>query len=183
MDKDHSSSSNKTPVRLADHFASSTKFRDLFSYGMDLVEETAAFLDSDGREAARHLSKTASSVYGAESMRLTTRLMQLASWLLLQRAVAEGEMTSEQVVAEKKNIKLHQLATNIGGPGWDELPEVFIDLIERSVSLQKRIQRLDNEIYGTGNTAAPTQPKNPVASQRALLETAFDRRFRDGTDG
>ena len=183
MDKDHSSSSNKTPVRLADHFASSTKFRDLFSYGMDLVEETAAFLDSDGREAARHLSKTASSVYGAESMRLTTRLMQLASWLLLQRAVAEGEMTSEQVVAEKKNIKLHQLATNIGGPGWDERPEVLIDLIERSVSLQKRIQRLDNEIYGTGNTAAPAQPKNPVASQRALLETAFDRRFRAGTDG
>ena len=170
-------------MRLADHFASSTKFRDLFSYGMDLVEETAAFLDSDGREAARHLSKTASSVYGAESMRLTTRLMQLASWLLLQRAVAEGEMTTEQVVAEKKNIKLHQLATKMGGPGWDELPEVFVDLIKRSVSLQKRIRRLDNEIYGTGQPEQPELPKNPVASQHELLETAFDRRFRDGTDG
>ena len=109
MDNDHSSSSNKTPVRLADHFASSNKFRDLFSYGMDLVEETATFLDADGREAARYLSKTASSVYGAESMRLTTRLMQLASWLLLQRAVAEGEMTSEQVVAEKQSVFTSEL--------------------------------------------------------------------------
>ena len=31
--------------------------------------------------------------YASESMRLTTRLMQLASWLLLQRAVAEGELS------------------------------------------------------------------------------------------
>lgn len=178
MDKEQGSNSISAPVRLADHFAASSRFSELFTYGMDLVEETAAFLDSDGREAARGLSKTASAVYGAESMRLTTRLMQLASWLLLQRAVAEGEMTSEQVVSEKQNIKLHQLHTHIGGAGWDELPEMFIDLINRSVSLQKRIQRLDAEIYGSKESVEPVLQKNPVASQRALLETAFDPRFR-----
>ncbi|MEP1207585.1 MAG: DUF1465 family protein [Rhizobiaceae bacterium] len=178
MDKEHSSKSSDTTVRLVDHFAASSKFRDLFSYGMDLVEETAAFLDSDGREAARHLSKTASAVYGTESMRLTTRLMQLASWLLLQRAVGEGEMTSEQVIAEKKNIKLQQLSTHIGGAGWDELPETFIDLVERSVALQNRIQRLDAEIYGSAAGTEDQASPNPVASQHALLETAFDRRFQ-----
>lgn len=178
MDKEHSSKSSDTTVRLADHFAASSKFRDLFSHGMDLVEETAAFLDSDGREAAKSLSKTAATVYGAESMRLTTRLMQLASWLLLQRAVGEGEMTSEQVISEKKNIKLHQLDSQIGGAGWDELPEVFVDLIGRSISLQNRIQRLDAEIYGGKNAAQEAHSENPVASQHALLETAFDRRFQ-----
>ena len=34
-------------------------------------------------------------------MRLTTRLMQLASWLLLQRAVNEGEITAENARTEK----------------------------------------------------------------------------------
>ncbi|NKB50828.1 MAG: DUF1465 family protein [Rhizobiaceae bacterium] len=189
MDKEHGSKTSVTPVRLADHFAASSKFRDLFSYGMDLVEETAGFLDSDGREAARHLPKTAATVYGAESMRLTTRLMQLASWLLLQRAVGEGEMTTEQVISEKKNIKLHQLNTHIGGAGWDDLPPEFVDLVERSVSLQQRIQRLDAEIYGSvssgdgdgeSNTSTNEPPAaNHVASQHALLETAFDRRFQD----
>ena len=191
MDKEHGSKTNAAPVRLADRFAASSKFRDLFSYGMDLVEETAGFLDSDGREAARRLPKTAAAVYGAESMRLTTRLMQLASWLLLQRAVGEGEMTTEQVITEKKNIKLHQLNTHIGGAGWDELPPEFVDLVERSVSLQKRIQRLDAEIYGgrgtqdggsdgDGNMSiSKPAPVNHVASQHALLETAFDRRFED----
>jgi len=166
------------PVRLAEHFAMSEKFRDLFSSGMDLVEETAGFLDADGRKAAKHLSKTASAIYGAESMRLTTRLMQLASWLLLQRAVAEEEMTLQQVLVEKKNIKINQLHSPQGGAGWDELPSAFIDLIDRSISLQRRIQRLDAEIYGDGSEDKQPPAENPVASQRALLETAFDRRFR-----
>ena len=175
---DNSAKSGKEPVRLAEHFAMSEKFRGLFSYGMDLVEETATFLDTDGREAAKSLSKPATGVYGAESMRLTTRLMQLASWLLLQRAVAEGEMTVEQAITEKKNVKLNQLHSRIGGAGWDELPAQFLDLIERSVALQRRIQRLDDEIYGASRNAVTTESGNPVASQRALLETAFDPRFR-----
>jgi regulator of CtrA degradation len=176
MDQDKSKKSVATPVRLAEHFTASDKFRELFSYGMDLVEETATFLDTEGRLAAKTLSKPAMAVYGAESMRLTTRLMQLASWLLLQRAVAEGEMTVEQAITEKKNVKLSQLQSRRGGAGWDELPETFLDLVTRSTALQRRIKRLDDEIYGE-QVNSNVEPENPVASQRALLETAFDRRF------
>ncbi len=175
---DQSSQSGVKPVRLAEHFARSDKFRDLFSYGMDLVEETASFLDAEGRVAAKSLSKKSTAIYGAESMRLTTRLMQLASWLLLQRAVAEDEMSVEQAINEKKNVKLNQLHTHTNGPGWDELPPRFLDLIKRSVALQKRIKRLDDEIYGMTEVSEETSASNPVASQRALLETAFDPRFR-----
>ncbi|MEE9314799.1 MAG: DUF1465 family protein [Rhizobiaceae bacterium] len=176
MDNEQTVQSAQSPVRLAQHFADSNKFRELFSYGMDLVEETATFLDTDGRQAAKTLSKPAQSVYGAESMRLTTRLMQLASWLLLQRAVAEGEMTVEQAISEKKNVKLNQLQPRKGGPGWDDLPEDFLSLVDRSVALQRRIKRLDDEIYNADKVEVEA-PKNHVASQRALLETAFDRRF------
>ena len=178
MDNGRKSQDGTKPVRLAEHFATSEKFSDLFSYGMDLVEETASFLDTEGRLAAKDLSKAGASVYGSESMRLTTRLMQLASWLLLQRAVAEGEMTAEQVIVEKKNIKLAQLHTRFGGAGWDELPDGFVDLVERSVSLQKRILSLDTEIYGDKVHSQEIMRDNPVASQQALLETAFDRRFQ-----
>ena len=177
IDNNSASERNNPPVRLAEHFAGSEKFRDLFAYGMDLVEETAAFLDGEGRRSAKGLSSAASAVYGAESMRLTTRLMQLASWLLLQRAVAEGEMSVEQALTEKKNVKLNQLATRAGGAGWSELPETFLNLIERSISLQRRIQTLDNEIYHSDSENPEKGDDNPVASQRALLETAFDRRF------
>ncbi|MEE9375614.1 MAG: DUF1465 family protein [Rhizobiaceae bacterium] len=176
MDHENTVKSAETPIRLAKHFALSDRFSDLFSYGMDLVEETANFLDTDGRKAVKSLSKPAQGVYGAESMRLTTRLMQLASWLLLQRAVAEGDMSVEQAIDEKKNVKLNQLQPRYGGPGWDELPEDFLSLVSRSVALQRRIKRLDDEIYNSENTQM-LEPVNPVASQHALLETAFDRRF------
>lgn len=172
-----SKNQSQPPVRLAEHFAKSEKFKDLFAYGMELVEETASFLDTDGRRAAKTLSKPATAVYGSESMRLTTRLMQLASWLLLQRAVAEGEMSVDQVLAEKKNVKLNQMHSQITGPGWSELPEPFVDLVERSQSLQRRIQRLDDEIYGQ-NDIEKLPLENSVASQQSLLETAFDPRFR-----
>ena len=81
--------------------ASSGAFKDLFREGMTLVEEAASYLDGPGREELRDLPRPAAVAYSTESMRLTTRLMQVASWLLLQRAVNEGELTSTQAQAER----------------------------------------------------------------------------------
>jgi len=170
------SSNTDAPVLLAERFTRSEKFRELFAYGMDLVEETAAFLDNEGREKTKDLPDQAKALYGTESMRLTTRLMQLASWLLLQRAVAEGEMTAEQAIVEKKNVRLNQLNSPISEDGWSELPEQFVDLVYRSVKLQNRIKRLDQEIYPSGDDKKASRA-NPVAAQQNLLETAFDPRF------
>ena len=160
------------PVRLAEHFAGSDRFRTLFASGMDLVEETACYLDGEGRSAGRDMVRDVAALYGSESMRLTTRLMQLASWLLLQRSALDGEMTREEVMEEKRKVKLTGLEP-VRTPLWNELPEAFVALVERAVALQRRVQRLDAEIYGDG--AAPhEEPANAVSDQMALLRTAFD---------
>src|ERR1700727_399419 len=86
--------------------ASSGAFKDLFREEMALVEDAAAYLDGPGREEARVLPRPAALAYSTESMRLTTRLMQVASWLLLQRAVNEGELTSSEARAERGRAKL-----------------------------------------------------------------------------
>ena len=59
---------------------------------MALVEETAAYLDGQGRRESKKLNGTASVTYATESMRLTTRLLELASWLLIRRAVRDGDI-------------------------------------------------------------------------------------------
>jgi regulator of CtrA degradation len=105
-------------------------------------------------------------------MRLTTRLMQLASWLLLQRAVGDGEMTRDQVIEEKKKVKLDQLTSSISGPGWDDVPTEFRQLVQRSLNLHKRIKMLDREIYGSEQGTPAPQP-NPVNAQIDLLTMAF----------
>ena len=76
-------------------FARSELFDRTFQEGMDLVEETAGYLDGSGRQESKALSRNAALAYAGESMRLTTRLMQVASWLLVQRAVREGDMPAE----------------------------------------------------------------------------------------
>src|SRR5579863_2111047 len=93
-------------VSFADKLVASDSFKTLFRDGMALVEETASYLDGEGREESKRLPRLAALAYATESMRLTTRLMQVASWLLLQRAVNEGEMTLAQAATEKHRVRL-----------------------------------------------------------------------------
>lgn len=165
---------NKNTIQFAERITSSASFQSLYSEGMGLVEETAAYLDGTGRVAAKALPRMASVLYAAESMRLTTRLMQMASWLLLQRAVNNGEMTREQVIAEKTKVRLDGFACDRTAPGWDDLPEAFRDLVERSLRLQARVALLDKEIYHRkSNTPTTPDNENSVQAQLSLLKTAF----------
>lgn len=160
-------------IDFAARFAGSETFRTLFREGMALVEETASYLDGPGRAESRGLSRAASLIYATESMRLTTRLMQLASWLLLQRAVNEGEMTQEQAGLEKSKVRIDGPASDRSGPGWDEVPETLRELIDRSKRLQERIRRLDDAIYNESRGEPPASAANPVADQLGLLSRAF----------
>ena len=160
-------------IDFAQRFAGSETFRTLFREGMQLVEETASYLDGPGRAESRGLSRAASLIYATESMRLTTRLMQLASWLLLQRAVNEGEMTQEQAGLEKSKVRIDGPASNRSGPGWDEVPETLRGLVDRSQRLQERIRRLDDAIYAEETEVPETPAPNPVGEQLGLLSRAF----------
>ncbi len=158
------------PVSFGEKLAASQAFSTLFREGMSLVEETAAYLDGPGRKESKLLERAAALAYATESMRLTTRLMQLASWLLLHRAVNEGEMSLAQASQEKSKVKL------AGGEVRDGetlrmLPASLQALIERSNALQDRVRRLDATIH-----ARPEKPPgNPVERQLGLLKAAFER--------
>ncbi len=160
-------------VSFAGKAASSSQFKSLYAEGMALVEETAAYLDGAGRAASKVLPRMASVLYAAESMRLTTRLMQMASWLLLQRAVNNGEMSRDQVLSEKGKVRLDGFNVDRTAPGWNDLPESFRDLVERSLRLQNRVALLDREIYRPGDATVVPDNENSVRAQQSLLRTAF----------
>ena len=134
------------PIAFGRRLAGSEAFTAMFREGMALVEETATYLDKEGRQESRRLSRAGSLSYASESMRLTTRLMQLASWLLLQRAVNEGDISPEQATQERAKVKLGGVSSATGGPGWDDLPVRLHDLIRRSLQLQERIVHLDTAL-------------------------------------
>ncbi len=160
------------PVHLVVRMAQGEQFGALFREGMALVEATAAYLDGPGRTDAKSLARPAALAYATESMRLTTRLMQIASWLLLQRAVNEGELSFDQARTEKTKVKL-----TAWGPPHEEsmasLPQRLQELIETSRNIHEQVLRLDQLVY---NMKAPEKidASNPVEAQIGLLRAAFD---------
>ncbi len=159
------------PVSFGERLANSQAFADLFRDGMALVEETATYLDGPGRAESKKLERTAALAYATESMRLTTRLMQLASWLLLHRAVKEGEMSLAQANKEKTKVKLSVADSHDSG-NVKLLPASLRELIERSQKLQIKVRRLDATIHNRTDDDR-LAIFNPVERQLGLLKAAF----------
>jgi len=154
-------------VSLAKRRLETAAFDALFAQGMALVEEAAAYLDGAGREESARLSRTALNAYAQHSLKLSTRLMQLASWLLLQRSLREGEI--RPATAERERGKI-----DLAGPPREHaqealLPEALAALISRSYDLQEEIARLE------AGLALPQEPvANAVAGQIRRLRSSFE---------
>ncbi|MDR3473207.1 MAG: DUF1465 family protein [Devosia sp.] len=161
-------------IAIGPRIVASGGFDVLYREGMRLIEEVAAYLDGKGREESRDLPRAASFAYATESMRLTTRLMQLASWLLLQRAVNEGEITAENARVEKGKVKFSATPAMRGGPGYEELPEALKAFIGKGDRLFDRVIQFDK--LERGLTEAPAAKlENGIADQLARLRAAYVR--------
>ena len=161
-------------VSFGERFQASEQFDRVFSEGMALVERSAAYLDGDGRRESKGLPGQVTVLYATESMRLTTRLLELASWLLIRRALKEGEITPKEAEAKRARVKLQTLGRPAHTKGFTELPQGLRDLIEASFQLHDRIVQLDRAMLPPKNedTEQP-QVTNPVATQINTLERAF----------
>ncbi len=165
---------SQSEARLVE-FTKSELFAKTFREGMEMVEEAAAYLDGPGRHDAKKLARNDAIVYASQSMKLTTRLMQMASWLLVQRAVKEGEISLSDARGakyrllpekpqEEGEMSFKTLAANARA-----LPPILVDLIARSESVYERIARLDRSLY----VSIAAQKGNTVADQISRLEAAF----------
>ena len=161
-------------VSFGEKLAASEQFMVLFQEGMDLVSRAATYLDGDGREEAKLLPRAAVVAYAVESMRLTTRLMQVASWLLLQRAVNEGELSRAEAAAEKRRIPLSEQGIVSNKDVLVRLPPRLRDLIVISLRLQARIIHLDLLIYKSRDAGGKESlPPSPVETQIEQLRAAL----------
>ena len=170
-------SASEGPIAFGQRLAGSQAFKVLFDDGIALIEETAAYLDNEGRTVSKQLGNNAKLTYATLSMKLTTRLMSLASWLLVQRAVNEGEMTAETARAEHDKVNLGR---PLDGPaGGEDMPDGLVDLFGRCADLQHRVMRLDTILREDALREDPDAglaketAQNAVAGQMQRLQSAF----------
>jgi regulator of CtrA degradation len=165
-------SSAPATISFVRKLAASNSFKAMFKEGMTLVEDAAGYLDGSGRDESKRLRRAVAMAYASESMRLTTRLMQLASWLLLQRAVNEGDMTLTQAASEKHKVRLARQEIACAPDVFEELPPRLRVLIAQSMRLQARIIHLDQSLFDGQRREAFDGP-SPIAHQIERLRTAF----------
>ncbi|MEM6414741.1 MAG: DUF1465 family protein [Pseudomonadota bacterium] len=151
-------------------FVRSELFARTFREGMSLVENTANYLDGEGRDASKELSRHGALAYAGASMRLTTQLMQIASWLLVLRAVREGDIDANEALEPK--YRLPQKERGRPDKLEGELPNELTTLIDTTEQLYDRIGRLDADLFGAQDEQ---KDRGDAASQQRALFDAFDR--------
>lgn len=162
-------------VSFGERFQASEQFDVVFKEGMGLVERAANYLEGPGRAEAKRLSTAANILYSSESMRLTTRLLDLASWLLIRRAYKEGELTEAQAKRKRERVKLQSPSRASHVAGYAGLPDGLRVIIDESYALHDRIVRLDRAMNVKVDQVASQPPfTNPVGMQMDRLRRAFE---------
>ncbi len=123
------------------------------AYGdaMALVSETADYLQGTGVAECEALDAPLRAVFAGESMRLTTRLMQVVSWFLVWRGVEAGELTKEQGREPGRRLGAVNVCMGVPARGTDQLPDQLLDLLDRSKSLFEQVMRIEAMILDDGN--------------------------------
>ncbi|AGF75012.1 hypothetical protein BAnh1_11440 [Bartonella australis AUST/NH1] len=161
------------PIVMIEHDAFESIFDRLYEETMTLIEETATYIDTEGKIIARSLPAEISALYAKEAVYLSTRLMQVASRLLLLRAEREGEMSPEQIKQESAKVSLHTPSLELETTYWEELPEIFRCFVAQSLRLEERMRHVSHD--GRQDLSQIVKNNNPVNKQIALLNTIFQR--------
>jgi len=116
-----------------------SQFDETFDDCMRLVEMTTAYIDGDGRREAKTLGRVAAVGYATESMRLTTRVLDLATWLMHERARRDGKPVEDNRIEDVRR----KLSIPITNRDLTALPERLTELIGMAYAMQMRIRALD----------------------------------------
>jgi regulator of CtrA degradation len=136
----------------------------LYVEAMVLADEARSYFDVQAEEDRARLDPGVRVHFACESLRVTTRLMHIISWLLTQRAVSAGEISAadarhpDRRLGEAPEPDLALART---------FPDAARALIQASQELYDRVRRLDR--LG-GEPAAPFSPARTLMSR---LERSF----------
>ena len=149
-------------------FANSDLFDRLYNEAMQMIRESANYLELEGVIERQRAPEKLAPIFACESMRLTTRLLQVTAWLLALRALKGGELTAGEYAA--RNYRLGSREVCLGGPvrGAGLLPARLIELLAASRQIYERVSRLDELLFNDAGQGA-----NPVNAHLNRIEQAF----------
>lgn len=123
-------------------------FDRTYDEALALTREARDYIAGPGAQARRQMSPDAVLTASCEEMRLTARMTQVMAWLLVQRAVHEGEMTRAEAAQDGHRLGGADACLADPVAGEETLPARLRDLLARSRQLYERVRRLDATLDG-----------------------------------
>jgi len=84
--------------------------------------------------------------FSCEALRVTSRLTQVMAWLMLQRAVQDGEIPSEEVCRDCNRLAGQEVCLDNTADDDETLPSGLRSLLSRSYHLYRRVSRLEEMV-------------------------------------
>lgn len=124
----------------------------LYVEAMVLADEARTYFDEGGRIDRDSLDPMSRVGFSCESLKVTTRLMHVIAWLLTQRAIDAGEMSARDALDPSRRLGP---APNSDHVLVASLPTAARDLINTSIDLFRRTERLDAQQSAVGQIDSP----------------------------
>jgi len=99
-----------------------------------------------GRKDKQKLSKDQQLIYTLASSTITTQLTSVMSWLLLCRAMQEGELTLEQLQEEKFAMPEINPGVTESDSCFSTLSAPVKELLAKSSNLYNRMKRMESSV-------------------------------------
>lgn len=112
----------------------------LYTEAMLLADEARHYFDESGRDERSTLEPFARVGFACELLKVTTRIMHIVAWLLTQKAIESGEISS--VDGRRPDRRLGN-AQDSDPKVVEQLPATAKQLISASAELYERVKRLD----------------------------------------
>jgi len=125
-----------------------------YQEAMALTQDVANYLESESKNL-RDLTENSEVCYASETMRVSTCLMQVMSWFLVQKAVISGEITKKQARASKFRLGAYDVCLAKINTKGEMLPEEFVIFMNKAQNLYRQVVRMEQMYYGNSDAANP----------------------------
>jgi len=129
-------------------------FSRTYDETFDLMVEARNYLEHFDRRDRERAGVVAGLRLSCEAMRVTSRLTQVMAWLMMQRAVHQGEITSDEAMAEDNRLAAADVCLDESFAEDQTIPGGLRSLLDRSLRLYVRVAHIEAQMLDrTGRLA------------------------------
>lgn len=117
----------------------------VFNQTLNMLDEARDYFSQYGEEDQEGIEPHLRALYCSEMTRITLRLSSIMAWIIVQRAVASGKIEAAEA-ASRYGLDFQDICTVDNRVLHGVMPPYVCSLLDRSLELYERVQRLDDQI-------------------------------------